>query len=258
MSAVGVPSSGGAVVSGTTQVLYTPLLDVSGTAVFTYTATDGVFSNTANVTITVVPVNDGPAAMDDVATTPEDWPIALNVLANDSDVDSPTLVVAAVGQTLGGVATISGTTQLVFVPSPNFNGQAVFTYTTSDAELVDTAAVTVTVTPVNDPPTISEIGDLALTVGASSGPISFTVGDVESGGALTVTAASSNLSLVPIVNIQLGGIGADRAVTITPAANQAGQATITITVIDGDGGSAQESFILTVDFRRFFIPLVLR
>ena len=43
-----------------------------------------------------------------------------------------------------------------------------------------------------------------------------------------------------------GGSGANRTVTITPAPNQTGTATITLTVTDGNGGTASDSFVLTV------------
>ena len=43
-----------------------------------------------------------------------------------------------------------------------------------------------------------------------------------------------------------GGSGANRTVTITPAAGQSGTSTITLTVTDGNGGTATDSFVLTV------------
>jgi CSLREA domain-containing protein len=94
--------------------------------------------------------NTAPVAVDDTATTPEDTAITLNVLANDSDAEGTALTVAAVGTPSSGTAIISGTTQIVYTPTLNFNGQAVFTYTASDGLLTDTATVTVTVTPVNE------------------------------------------------------------------------------------------------------------
>ena len=51
---------------------------------------------------------------------------------------------------------------------------------------------------------------------------------------------------MPVANIVFGGSGANRTVTITPAPNQSGTATITITVTDGNGGTASDSFVLTV------------
>jgi VCBS repeat-containing protein len=50
------------------------------------------------VTITVVGVNDDPVAIDDEATTDEDTPVTLDVLANDDDVEKPvSLTVVAIG-----------------------------------------------------------------------------------------------------------------------------------------------------------------
>ncbi len=63
---------------------------------------------------------------------------------------------------------------------------------------------------------------------------------------LTVTASSSNPSLVPNANIVVGGSGVSRTVTVTPVANQTGTATITVT--GGDGFStASDTFAVTVN-----------
>ena len=63
---------------------------------------------------------------------------------------------------------------------------------------------------------------------------------------LTVTASSSNPTLVPNANIVVGGSGVSRTVTITPVANQTGTATITVT--GGDGVStASDTFVVTVN-----------
>ena len=51
---------------------------------------------------------------------------------------------------------------------------------------------------------------------------------------------------MPAANIVLGGTGASRTVTVTPAPNQSGTATITLTVTDGNGGTASDTFVLTV------------
>src|SRR5207247_818909 len=80
-----------------------------------------------------------------------------------------------------------------------------------------------------------------------TGAIAFTVGDAETPAAnLTVTASSSNTTLVPNANIVLGGSDVNRTVTITPAANQSGTANITLTVTDGNGATATTTFALTV------------
>jgi Bacterial Ig domain/Malectin domain/Viral BACON domain len=100
----------------------------------------------------------------------------------------------------------------------------------------------------NTPPTISNIADQATDEDTAKGPIAFTVGDAETAvGDLTLTKSSSNTALVPTANIVFGGSGSDRTVTITPAADQSGTATITVTVTDGGGLTAADSFTLTVN-----------
>src|SRR5262249_50278350 len=62
---------------------------------------------------------------------------------------------------------------------------------------------------------------------------------------LQLSAASSNPALVPIGNILFGGSGANRTVTVTPAAGQTGNATITVTVNDGPNNTST-NFAVTV------------
>src|SRR5439155_16743565 len=62
-----------------------------------------------------------------------------------------------------------------------------------------------------------------------------------------VSGISSKLGLVPDANIAFGGRGSDRSVTIMPATNQFGTATITITVTEPGGASATNAFVLTVN-----------
>jgi len=99
---------------------------------------------------------------------------------------------------------------------------------------------------VNTAPAISAIANQAVTMGAGVGPLSFTVEDAETlAGALTVTATSSNTTLLPAASIALGGTDASRTVTLTPASGQTGNSTVTLTVSDGLL-TAQTSFVLTV------------
>jgi hypothetical protein len=63
---------------------------------------------------------------------------------------------------------------------------------------------------------------------------------------LTVSASSSNPTLLPNGNITFGGAGIVRNVSLNPVSGQTGTAQITITVTDSDNMTAQTSFNLFV------------
>jgi hypothetical protein len=99
----------------------------------------------------------------------------------------------------------------------------------------------------NSAPTISDIAARTITAGNNTGAIAFTIGDAQTAASsLTLSASSSNTTLVPNANIVFGGSGASRTVTVTPASGQSGTATITVTVSDGSL-SASDTFVLTVN-----------
>jgi hypothetical protein len=104
-----------------------------------------------------------------------------------------------------------------------------------------------TITGAQQTPSLSGLTNVSATAGIASAPMSFTVADPDSNvNALTLTGSSSNPGLVPNANISFGGSGASRTVTVQPAANQTGNATITVTVSDG-ALTSSGSFIVTVN-----------
>jgi hypothetical protein len=111
---------------------------------------------------------------------------------------------------------------------------------------LDLAAALSSLQAANQTPTISGLQNQALNVNGSSSQ-SFTVGDAETpAGSLQVLVSSSDTSLVPPGQIVLGGSGANRTISITPAANQSGSATITVSVRDAQGATTSSSFLVTV------------
>src|SRR5438093_307400 len=122
----------------------------------------------------------------------------------------------------------------------------VVSYNASAVESVPSNVISYTVPSANTAPTILNIANQTITQNTATPAIPFTVGDGQtSAGSLNVTGASSNPTLVPAANIVFGGSGANRTVTVTPALNQSGTATITVTVSDGTL-TASDSFVLTV------------
>ncbi|MEO5914553.1 MAG: choice-of-anchor tandem repeat GloVer-containing protein [Luteolibacter sp.] len=107
--------------------------------------------------------------------------------------------------------------------------------------------VTYTYIDENDPPTISNIGNKTIDEDTSTAAIPITLGDPDDpANSLELTGSSSDTTLVPDAKIVFSGSGANRTVTVTPAANRNGSAIITITVSDGKL-STTETFQLTVD-----------
>ncbi|OWY23685.1 hypothetical protein C7N43_31880, partial [Sphingobacteriales bacterium UPWRP_1] len=92
------------------------------------------------------PANNPPVAVNDAGTTPQNTPISISVLDNDSDPDGDPITVTAFTQPLtGGTVTQQGS-NLVFTPTAGFSGTATFTYTIcDDGGLCDNATVTITV-----------------------------------------------------------------------------------------------------------------
>lgn len=115
----------------------------------------------------------------------------------------------------------------------------------TDIGLPETAAIRLS-TP-NTAPTITNITNKSTNEETATSPIPFTIGDTWTPpGSLTLVKNSSNTTLVPLANIVFGGSGANRTITITPAANQTGSVTITVTVSDG-ALTATDTFGLFVD-----------
>ena len=99
----------------------------------------------------------------------------------------------------------------------------------------------------SEPPTISAIGPQSTAENTPTAPIAFTIGDAETlPSSLTLSASSSNSTLVSDADIVFSGTDADRTVVITPTDGESGTTTITITVSDGTDNTSV-NFVLTVN-----------
>lgn len=147
--------------------------------------------------------------------------------------------------TMANQATASVTIQAIGNVAGQYTNTATVSSGVSDPNLANnTSAAAVA---VNSPPTISGVTDVATTENTVVGPIGFTIGDAETAAsALVVSASSSNPSLIDNSGIALGGTDANRTVTLTPLAGQAGTSTITLTVSDGMANTST-AFTLTVN-----------
>lgn len=108
-------------------------------------------------------------------------------------------------------------------------------------------SIKVSVEATNSPPEISRVSDQFIDEDMTTGAVAFTISDAESlATSLSLAAGSSNPILVPIQNIVLGGLGTNRFLTLKPATNQFGTATITLTVSDEGGLTNQSKFLVDV------------
>jgi lysophospholipase L1-like esterase len=98
----------------------------------------------------------------------------------------------------------------------------------------------------NSPPTLSDIPNQFINEDQVIGPLALTVTDAETPEGLTFRITSSNPAVVPTNSVVIGGSSSNRTVTVTPAANASGFSTITLTVLDPFGGSASDSFVVSV------------
>jgi hypothetical protein len=156
---------------------------------------------------------------------------------------SNAVLVPTTGILLGGS---SSSRTITITPTAGQTGTAIITVTVSDGVLLVTDAFVVAVSPANSAPTIADVPNQTIAQGGSTGPIAFTINDIETAAInLSVSATSSNPTLVPQSAITLSGSGTTRAVTIAPVATQSGVATITLSVSDGTL-IATDTFLLSV------------
>ncbi|MFC1857397.1 DUF1566 domain-containing protein, partial [Thermodesulfobacteriota bacterium] len=137
------------------NVTYEPFENYNGNDTFSFIANDGtVDSDVATVSIAINPVNDFPAATDSFLFADEDQ--SVEIILSGGDIDGDALSYFVVDSPMHGA--LSGTApNLTYVPNADYNGGDSFTFKANDG-LVDSAAATVslTVNPVNDPPTTND------------------------------------------------------------------------------------------------------
>ena len=195
-----------------------------------------------------------------------------NFAASDSD-SGQTLTWSTSGGTKG-TPQASGTastptsnatpTSVTYTPTANAAGSDTFSVNVSDGIDTDSRTVNVTITPVNDEPTISSLANQTFNgVGGSAQTVAGFASMSSTGGGTdentqtvdgyVVSEVSDPSGVVSSVSIASGTI-ASGTLTYTPAANVEGVATIQAQVRDnggvtnsGDDLSQTETFTITVD-----------
>ncbi|MBF0451876.1 MAG: hypothetical protein HQK75_14320, partial [Candidatus Magnetomorum sp.] len=129
------------------------------------------------------------------------------------------------------------------------NGSSTIIMTATDIiGLTSSAIFEVIVSPVNDTPQISVIGNQEIYLNTSIRGMSIAVTDVETAVCdMDITFSSSNSSLMAQQNISYTCDTDGFYLSFTPTENQTGQTTISLTITDAQGLYDSESFMINVN-----------
>ncbi|WP_205371170.1 cadherin-like domain-containing protein [Thermoleptolyngbya sp. PKUAC-SCTB121] len=264
-----IPGVGTLTINANGTFTFTPALNYNGPVPpVSYVVSDGNGgTDTSTLSITVTPVNDPPVDGNENLSVAEDTPLSGNLLSNATDVDGDTLsitqfTIGSTTYTAGDTANIPGVGTLTinangtftFTPAPNYNGPVPpVSYVVSDGNGgTDTSTLSITVTPVNDPPvdgneTLSVAEDTPL-----SGNLLSNATDVD-GDTLSITQftiGSTTYTAGDTANIPGVGtltINANGTFTFTPAPNYNGPVPpVSYVVSDGNGGTDTSTLSITV------------
>ena len=152
---IGSQTSHGTLAGTAPELTYLPAEDFNGTDSFTFTASDSILvSQPAEITFSILPVDDVPVATALSATVAEDTAIAIDLLGSDPDADVLTYTVITQPQhgTLTGIAP-----SLIYTPAGDFNGIDSFIYIVNDGTTDSSpATAAIMVTPVDDRPVATD------------------------------------------------------------------------------------------------------
>lgn len=239
VTALTQPSKGSAVLNADQTITYTPNLNANGNDSFTYSLSDGNGgTDTGTVNVNVTPVNDLPVAVADSATVAEESTVAIPVTVNDTDPDNTAFTLTAVTQGAHGTVTILAGNQVSYQAAANYSGPDTFTYTIRDPGfLTSVGTVSVTVTPVNDPP--AAVADSAST--SEDTPIAIAVlgndTDID-GDTLSISAVTQGAK----GSVTTNGTTA----TYTPNLNTTGNDSFTYSISDGNGGTGMATVNISI------------
>ncbi len=226
----------------------TPFPDQNGNADITLTITDPSENSSSQiVNVEITPVNDPPSLNILDQTVDEDsgdTTLPLPQFAVDIDNDPATLNFTVQNHDPTKVACVISGTDLIMTPALDFDEQSTCEVIANDGANDSLPSVfTITVTPVNDPPSIDPVipdrtipEDMSETLNLKNFEKDVDNVDAER----TWTIAGGNPSLFTAT------IDINEMLTITTVANQSGQATVTLTLTDLDGLTATQDVLVTI------------
>jgi hypothetical protein len=253
----------------TGSITFTPVASAYGSATVTVTVNNGTASNnlvSQTFTVTVNPVNQPPTlnALANVTLNENAGLQTVNLsgITSGATNQTQTLTVTASSSNTGLIPTpaVSYTSpnttgSITFTPVASAYGSATVTVTVNNGAASNnlvSRTFTVTVNPVNQPPTLNALANVTLNENAGLQTVNLsgiTSGATNQTQTLTVTASSSNPSLIPTPAVSYTSPNATGSITFTPVASAYGSATITVTVNNGAASNnlVSQTFTVTVN-----------
>src|SRR5690606_3241333 len=153
---VGGPAHGTLTVQPDGRFVYRPDAAYAGPDSFSYQVSDGTgLSPVVVVQVAVASANTAPVAADAALTVAEDGQLFIGLAALGSDREGDAFSALVLMQPAHGTLSVLADGRVVYQPNADFHGSDSFTYRLSDGVLdSQVATVVLTVTPVNDAPTV--------------------------------------------------------------------------------------------------------
>ena len=234
-------------------IYYTPTVGYYGLDSFRYRVCDNGLPTPACdsqwVSIHIVAINHAPFAVNDTLSAQEDELFVGNVATNDTDTDDPAQILSFTkldNTTTQGVTWImnqNGT--FIYTPPTNFNGIDSMRYKVCDDGapiLCDTAWVLLTVTPVNDTPSV--ILPPTTLPEDSTITVCSTVTDIDLGDSHTVTLCGQPTHGTAAQTFN--NTTKEVCFTYTPSVNFNGKDTVCLTVCDSSNACKTVKVPITI------------
>ncbi len=275
------PAHGTAVVNADGSFTYIPSSDYNGSDSFQYTLQDSIGQSvTGLVTITVTPVQDAPTSVADVGAVSATGTTTFNLLGNDSDADLDLINVVSVESgvtpsvpfavTSGALVTFETSGSIIYDPNGAFDALAPgatsvdsFSYVVTDGIDTTSATISITVTGVNDAPTVTVPGAQVVNEDASilfTGGLAIGASDIDGSiSSVQVTALNGTLSATgpaaisgdSTSSIMMSGSQADVLATLAslsymPTPDYFGADTIIVVASDDLAATGSDTIPVTV------------
>jgi len=237
------------------EIQISPEKDASGNVLISLNISDGYSTINKSFTVFIDEINDAPEIeiIEDQIFDEDTVSPCIDILISDKETKNEQLTISAISSNkeIFPYANYSycDENSISFTPANNSNGNSIMTITVKDPQgLTNSTSFNITVNPINDSPSISDINDIEFDEDIHSDEISFNINDIETPAEdLIVNAISNDQNIISNNNIIISGNSNLRNLIISPSKDINGQCQIIITVSDSQALSCSEIFNVKIN-----------